>query len=455
MKQSYNDRGLTAKRSCRLLAVGLTALCAVSAPALFAQDFARMGERSIMGTARYVGMGGAMTAIGADPSAAQDNPAGLGLYRRFEALLTLGGAFDRTLQSGQAVSCQTNRFEMPQASAVFSFPTYAGSGVQFHNFLVSYRRLHSYSRLIKAYGTDDPSLGALMDSYPINIGMAYAIDPLNRNNQMTLTESGYVDEYAFDYAMNINDQWYVGLGMQIQSYLLSSKGDYYEQFARLSADGKYFDNENETDLILSGAGCTFSAGLIYRPLSWLRLGAGIQTPSLGGLRTSSYGKFSSQTDTLLYSDIDDSFYDNTFHMPLHLSTSVAFQVGGYGLLSLQYDYRHGKAQADVHSLRTGIEIIPVMGLYINAGYACESTFKPNKPALLDSSFVRQDTYTLLPRWSQYASAAIGYRGKHFIGQVAYQYRWQRVDLFAHEAAEPYDILTNTHRIVVTIGWHSD
>jgi hypothetical protein len=42
-----------------------------------------------MGTARYVGMGGAMTAIGGDPSAAIDNPAGLGLYRRSEISVTI------------------------------------------------------------------------------------------------------------------------------------------------------------------------------------------------------------------------------------------------------------------------------------------------------------------------------------------------------------------------------
>ena len=56
---------------------------AFSLSPLQAQDFSRMSERSIMGTARYVGMSGAMTAIGGDPSACLDNPAGLGLYRRF------------------------------------------------------------------------------------------------------------------------------------------------------------------------------------------------------------------------------------------------------------------------------------------------------------------------------------------------------------------------------------
>ena len=35
----------------------------------FSQDYARLSEQGVYGTARYVGFGGAMTAIGGDPSA--------------------------------------------------------------------------------------------------------------------------------------------------------------------------------------------------------------------------------------------------------------------------------------------------------------------------------------------------------------------------------------------------
>lgn len=63
-------------------------LCVVSATALSAQDTQRLSEQELTGTARYVGMGGAMTAIGGDPSAVKDNPAGLGLYRRMEVMIS-------------------------------------------------------------------------------------------------------------------------------------------------------------------------------------------------------------------------------------------------------------------------------------------------------------------------------------------------------------------------------
>ena len=40
-----------------------------------------LGE-DLNGTARYVGMGGAMEALGADISTISSNPAGIGLFRR-------------------------------------------------------------------------------------------------------------------------------------------------------------------------------------------------------------------------------------------------------------------------------------------------------------------------------------------------------------------------------------
>ena len=44
----------------------------------------------LTGTARYVGMGGAMEALGADISTISSNPAGIGLFRKSQITLTAG-----------------------------------------------------------------------------------------------------------------------------------------------------------------------------------------------------------------------------------------------------------------------------------------------------------------------------------------------------------------------------
>ena len=425
----------------------------------FAQDFTRLSERTLMGTARYVGMGGAMTAIGGDPSAVHDNPAGLGLYRRMEVLLTLDYMMDRTQQVNDAVRSKRNMLMAPQASWVFTLPseTMSDEGVQTNNFMISYHRLQSFARIIDAASEKNASLGALLASTGTDVGIPYTTTPLNKSDALLLEENGYSNEYALDWSMNISNKWYVGLGFRVQSFMLSSDADYIEDFDQMNEKREVCYNRDETSLLLSGVTCSLAAGLIYRPLSWLRLGLSVQTPSLGSATISGNGLISAWTDTIHRGPVS-SHYEQTkdFHMPLHTSASMAFQVGYYGMLAFQYDYEHRfdyDAQ-DLHSLRAGFEVIPIPGMYINGGYVFESTFSKTYPVVpIDKSLVRKDAYFVRPRWSQYASVAFGYRGKYFIAQAAYQYRWQGINLYAHEAAMPYDIHTDTHRIVVTLGWH--
>ena len=115
----------------------------------FSQDYTRLSERTIIGTARYVGMSGAMTAIGGDPSSVTDNPAGLGLYRRAEAMVTMDIGIDKTLQTGQDQAGKTIRFSLAQASAVFSLGDFSkDKGLIAYNFMISYKRhrtsMHDY-----------------------------------------------------------------------------------------------------------------------------------------------------------------------------------------------------------------------------------------------------------------------------------------------------------------------
>ena len=423
-----------------------------------AQDNARLAERTLNGTARYVGMAGAMTAIGGDPSAALDNPAGLGLYRRSELMLTIDYAYDITAQQGQtAEPKKTHIFSAPQASWIISFPTtnIYEIGTQFHNLMLSYRRLHSYDRTFHAQGGSDASLGALVASTDVNLGMNYCTDRLNARSSLALTESGSIDEYSFQWATNISNKWYVGLGINMQSYSLMSNGDYIEYFQQYDAMGEPYYNRNTTSLFFSGLSCTFSAGVLYRPLPWLRMGFSLQTASMGYITTYTSGTFAAQTDTIGISNAPDGVWDDSdIRLPWRTSTSVAFQLGKIGMISLQYDYAHTKGIDDMHSLRAGVEFVPTAGMYINAGYAYESTFNSEVvPVPMDKSFDRQDTYYMCPLGTQYASVALGYRGKYMIAQAAYQYRWQHFALGAHESAKPYDMHTDTHRIVLTLAWH--
>lgn len=427
----------------------LSALAVFDVGFLFSQDYTRLSERTIIGTARYVGMSGAMTAIGGDPSAVTDNPAGLGLYRRAEAMATMDIGIDRTLQTGQEKTGKTLRFSLAQASAVFSLGDFSkDDGLIAYNFMISYKRHRTFFRDYYGYAGSGSALAPLLSNADVEWDIAIPNHRTHDSNAFRLYERGQVNEFGLDWAMNYSNKLYFGLGLRIHSYSLTEDALYQEVYGK---DSLY----NKSYVSHSGVGVGVAAGFIYRPLSWLRLGLAIHTPTLGSLRTYTDGKLQTKTDTLGTSNAPSlAFRDMDFHLPVHLSTSAAFQIGAYGMIALQYDLYKQLQSPIIHSLRAGVEVIPVMGMYINAGYACESTFKKEEtPVLMDPTFDRQDTYSQFPRTAQYASVALGYRGSFVMVQAAYQYRWQHIDLFAHENAAPYDMNATTHRIVITIGWH--
>lgn len=421
----------------------------VGVGSLFSQDYTRLSERTIIGTARYVGMSGAMTAIGGDPSAVMDNPAGLGLYRRAEAMVTMDIGIDKALQTGQEQAGKTIRFSLAQASAVFSLGDFSkDDGLIAYNFMISYKRHRTFSRDFFGYGKNGAALAPLLASADVEWDIAIPYHRTHDSNAFRLYERGQANEFGLDWAMNYSNKLYFGLGLRIHSYSLTEDALYQEVYG---TEWLY----NKSYVSHSGVGVGVAAGFIYRPLSWLRLGLAIHTPTIGSLRTSTDGKLQTMTDTLGTSYPRPlSFRDTDFHLPVHLSTSAAFQIGAYGMIALQYDLYKQQQSPMIHSLRAGVEVIPVMGMYINAGYACESTFKKEEtPVPMDPTFESQDTYSQFPRTAQYASVALGYRGSFIMVQAAYQYRWQHIDLFAHENAAPYDMNATTHRIVITIGWH--
>jgi hypothetical protein len=62
----------------------LAALALVTVPMAAQETYenAKIATEDLNGTARFVGMGGAMDALGADISTISTNPAGIGLFRR-------------------------------------------------------------------------------------------------------------------------------------------------------------------------------------------------------------------------------------------------------------------------------------------------------------------------------------------------------------------------------------
>ena len=458
-------------------------------PIAYCQDVQRFSERQIMGTARYVGMGGAMTAIGGDPSAVVDNPAGLGLYRRGEIALTLDETIDNTTQlytplHNATLSYTRSRFAMPHLSAVWAWGRPDRQrGLIFSNLMFSINRLANFNRDVQVEGQDlgmvqticniTNDQGGVAEKYlqnkpwdDVEIGwlsiLGYEtslINPIEDNQwqpavnladgSLSVSETGSAEQYTLSWAGNISNQWYVGVCLNVPTLSYTKRTTHYETDRINSAELKSLYH-------LSGVGVSGTVGLIYRPIQALRIGASFQTPTVMGMTMQTEGDMYSKIGEQKYSVLtpESGAVSTELTSPLRTSVSVAGQLGNIGLLALQYDYAHSSEMEDVHTLRVGAEAQVSRGLFINAGYVYESSFLQEDPIwMLGYNEIRTDMdYRYTPQ-TQYASVGLGYRSNVVVAQLAYQYRWQTLHQYASEVQlTPLEVSTRTHRIVATLAW---
>lgn len=455
-------------------------------PIAYSQDVQRFAERGTIGTARYVGMGGAMTAIGGDPSAAMVNPAGLGLYRRSEISVSIDETIDNTQQVGSKDTYQRTRFAAPQISAIWAWGnSQKQRGLVYNNFMFSLNRLANFNRdiVVKGAGmgmvpticniTNDE--GGISEEFLVNkpwdnveIGWlsilgyeAYLIDPIENNQwkpavdftdgSLSISETGTSDQYTISWAGNISNQWYIGIGLNIPTIN-------YTKHTSLREENKQNSSAAELKSMfhVSGVGVSGSFGLIYRPIRALRIGASLQTPTILSLSRQSTGDMYSTIAGQKYEVLtpESGVMDIDIASPLRTSVSVAGQMGKIGLIAVQYDYAHSNEMEDIHTLRIGAEAQAYRGLFFNAGYVYESSFMKEDPKwLLGYNEIRTDMDYRYTAATQYASAGIGYRSDVVVAQLAYQYGWQTIHQYAsEEQALPFYVDTHTHRIVATLAW---
>ncbi len=474
-------------------------------------DCQRLSARDIDGTARYVGMAGAMTALGGDPSAVLDNPAGLGIYRHSEVMMTLAIRPETTMPLNTKQKWTNTGFNIKQVSAVFAMTKpYQTTGIVANNIMIGFQRMKTYDSKYQITGIDknnsltrvaaekvsgrgiteqmlanegaDASI--LTWSENENIGWlsgmmyhTYLINPdqgsgdtyrsllykdESYSTDLLVEESGHSNHFSFDYSMNISNRFYWGIGLNI------SWMDYYKRTTYKEA----FGAENfylKSILQQKTVGVNGTIGFLYRPVQAFRIGASFQTPSIMKLQQASDGEILSNiamVDTTgkeyigTFSRLTPyvcRYTNNQFTTPLRFSISPAVQIGRYALIAFQYDLSHWKNTLDTYTFKVGVEGAINGHWLIEAGYAYESSFvkKDKQPIYaIPSNTVRLDTDWRNIYNSQYASFGFGFHGDWGIGHITYQCRWQQSDVYAHEIAAPAPMRTLTHNIVVTIGWHS-
>ncbi|WP_338768767.1 hypothetical protein WAF17_08475 [Bernardetia sp. ABR2-2B] len=355
----------------------------------FAQTIPTMGAN-----ARIQGIGGAATAIGGDISSASVNPAGLGYLQRSEITFSPSLSFlgsDATYNLGSQNTPTEDaklNFNFAQLGGAFVLPSNNSSGYKGGAFSISYSRLNSFHRRTSYEGTNsqnsiidyfiDQSNGIPWSQiYPASGGATdllalayntYLTEESNDDNggmntydspvpyattlqRETIEYSGAQSQWNFSYGGNYDDKLFFGVGLGIQSF----NYDEVKQYEEIVTDQTIVPVLNNViigeNLSISGTGINLTAGVIYRPIYAVRLGASITTPTYFSINDTYnasidafYNNYNYGTDEnpLFLNDVGESTVDieSTYNMttPLRASLGAAFFVGKFGFISADVDF---------------------------------------------------------------------------------------------------------------------
>lgn len=544
----------------------VTAAALLFCGTLTAQDIYKVEALSgsdLNGTARYVGMGGAMSALGADLSVMGTNPAGIGLYRRSDVAFS-GGLTDQP-NARQAFDIHRIRPSFDQAGFVYAWNLGDDAAVKYVNFGFNYQKRRNFKNYAEKLGgttggwsqtdlfhqissgfdlADDkdrdgmlPIVNAAYDAQlstlpgssivlPDEPGNEYRYAGPETYNLQRVTWGG-IQQYDFNVAFNINDRFYAGLtagfyNVNYHSALYYDEDMYFASGDRyiISGDGAlpyYYSNQEEK---VTGTGFDLKLGFICRPFedSSFRVGFSVATPIFFDLTQTGYVYFNSPFGAISegdpgyspYADYHDDYTEGSFmagsfdyriRTPWTVNLSMGGTVGSVLALGAEYEVKaykscsvgypsyddyywdsdtdtdyamndevdtHLKAQ---HILRLGAEAQFVPGFFVRAGYNyLSSPFRDGAHLNLFTSspsyYARTNTDYLNLGDTHRATFGLGYRGKHFYADVAYQFQRQRGDLYPFATQEldypegmagapdiaPAKVKLDRHNVLFTVGY---
>ena len=359
-------------------------LIAMSVNAQETYQNAKLTTQDLNGTARYIGMGGALEALGADVSTISSNPAGIGLFRHNNISVS-GGLVVQGNGTAFSNGEKTNA-SFDQIGGVYSMRTgrtsYLNFGFNYHkgrNFdyilnaanalngsslnnqsyakgeLGSEGKGGYYVDLDRSKPQNDKRRDFIGYSTPTSTDNALNFDQLDYLNFNTInTEkatgnhygynasafdfnrayTGYIGNYDFNVSGNLNNRVYLGITLGIKDVHYKSYSEYFEQL-----DNAQISYANEKKI--TGNGFDITAGIIVRPVesSAFRIGAYVKSPTWYDLRAEN----NTQIETTearalnLFGKIGNT-YDYKFFTPWKFGISLGHTVGNYLALGATYEY---------------------------------------------------------------------------------------------------------------------
>ena len=321
-----------------LAVIGLC-LTLVPVTAQTVYDAAKIADKDLNGTARFVGMGGAMSALGGDISTIGTNPAGIGIYRSHDVMTSFSLSSFGTDANYMGNNLSTSKMKGSYDNLGFVLSTKIGNKttLRYVNFGFNYHKSNSFYGNMEMGG----DLGNQSQSYymaqqaagieswgnnpytDVNIGWLSVLgydgwlitdittdktgtpyldedgnqindvngNPLyrtpgvyyglydNGNASYRSEQRGGIEQYDFNISFNIKDRVYLGLTLGAYSVDYNKYTTYGESYE----NGEYYSLTSNNQIV--GAGFDVKVGAIIRPFEYspLRVGLAVHTPTFYSL----------------------------------------------------------------------------------------------------------------------------------------------------------------------------
>lgn len=366
-----------------------SALLALPAMAQETYENARLLGNDLNGTARYVGMGGAMEALGADLSTIRTNPAGIGLYRKSGVNLSFGfisqgDANARLGHSATKMSFDQVGFYRSMRTGERSFVNFAfnfSKGTNFNYFLSAASKLSDASLgkqaylkgmrgslynggysigpgvknkdVVYGYADDNPSNNDISRAYGQLDYLYWNTRLVNKNDatkfnydaangyDLNRSQHGYIGNYDFNISGNVNDRVYLGLTLGLRTVNYKGYSEYVENL--VDKTNKNIGTATVADeRKVTGTGFDLSAGVIFRPIeeSPFRIGFSVNSPTWYDLKTENYTTIlnEGQNQGRWERGKSSETYNFKLFTPWTFSASLGHTVGNFLALGASVSY---------------------------------------------------------------------------------------------------------------------